>query len=323
VASAVLTALAWLVAILLAAWAIVRGLGLERTYPLVPLVAFTPYVAGLALVVAAVLALLRRPAPAVLAAVAGAVLAALVIPRAIGDEDADGVPLTVMTANVKLGDANAQALTALVREQGVDVLTVQELTVRLARDLRESGLDRELPHTVLAPGPLSAGGGLYSRLPVRELTEAPNSLAGPQPAAALRLPGAREVRVYSFHPPPPTGPDATREWASDIGTLPDPEPGEPPVIVAGDFNATLDHARLREAIDLGYRDAGERAGIGLSPTWPNGRVFPPQVTIDHVLADERIGVAAARVRDVPDSDHRAVIAELLVPPGSPGPSTGR
>jgi hypothetical protein len=42
-----------------------------------------------------------------------------------------------------------------------------------------------------------------------------------------------------------------------------------------------------------------------------------------VLADERIGVAAARVRDVPDSDHRAVIAELLVPPGSPGPSTGR
>ena len=85
------------------------------------------------------------------------------------------------------------------------------------------------------------------------------------------------------------------------------------MVVAGDFNATLDHVQLRDAIAMGYVDAAARAGVGLVPTWPNGRLFPPQVTIDHVLADERLSVADADVHEQPDSDHRAVFAELRVP----------
>ena len=298
----------------LAAWAVVRLLGLEGGYPLVPLMAFTPYVAGLALVTGATLALFRRFGPAALAAAAGVALALVVVPRAVGGpDDGGGVPLRVMTANMKLGDGDPRAVVDLVREERVDVLTVQELTAPLANRLRAAGLEEELPHVVLAPGPLSAGGGVYSRLPARELTRVPDSLAGPQPAVAVRPPGASQVRIYSFHPPPPTGPEATREWAADIATLPDPQAGRPPVVVAGDFNATLDHVQLRDAIAMGYVDAAARAGVGLVPTWPNGRLFPPQVTIDHVLADERLSVADADVHEQPDSDHRAVFAELRVP----------
>jgi hypothetical protein len=40
---------------------------------------------------------------------------------------------------------------------------------------------------------------------------------------------------------------------------------------------------------------------------------PPPVTIDHLLVDSRIEVLDAAVHDLPDSDHRAVLADVLVP----------
>ena len=83
-------------------------------------------------------------------------------------------------------------------------------------------------------------------------------------------------------------------------------------ILAGDFNATLDHAELRRLIATGYVDAASIVGEGLRPSWPVGRLLPP-VTIDHVLADRRCGVRGVEVHTLPGSDHRAVIAELQIP----------
>jgi endonuclease/exonuclease/phosphatase family metal-dependent hydrolase len=61
----------------------------------------------------------------------------------------------------------------------------------------------------------------------------------------------------------------------------------------------------------GYRDAADVAGAGLRPTW-RGRRAPP-VTIDHVLAPERVAVLGVAVRELPGSDHRAVTATLALP----------
>jgi endonuclease/exonuclease/phosphatase family metal-dependent hydrolase len=83
-------------------------------------------------------------------------------------------------------------------------------------------------------------------------------------------------------------------------------------ILAGDFNATLDHARLRRLIDTGYRDAADQLGEGLHPTFPIGQRMPP-ITLDHVLADRRVGIRSFVARRVPRSDHRAVRAELVLP----------
>ena len=46
--------LRWVLAGALVAWTLIRALGLERGWPLVPLFAFTPYVALFALLVALV-----------------------------------------------------------------------------------------------------------------------------------------------------------------------------------------------------------------------------------------------------------------------------
>ena len=80
----------------------------------------------------------------------------------------------------------------------------------------------------------------------------------------------------------------------DLRALPPATPDGRLRILAGDFNATLDHAELRRILDTGYQDAAAQVGAGLHGTWPRDRAFPPPVTIDHVLADDASASARSR-----------------------------
>jgi hypothetical protein len=114
--------------------------------------------------------------------------------------------------------------------------------------------------------------------------------------------------------------EAESESEGETQTEPDDGPG---AVVAGDVNATRDHAPFdpapcRSALE-DTEVTGDLAGEG---TWP---AFAPAVlgaAIDHVLVDPaRWSTFSARLETVPGSDHRAV-ATVLVPEGStdPGPS---
>jgi hypothetical protein len=59
--------------------------------------------------------------------------------------------------------------------------------------------------------------------------------------------------------PPATSPAQVRSWEQDLAALPAPEPGVLRVL-AGDFNATLDHVAFRTLLDRGYVDAARAAG---------------------------------------------------------------
>jgi hypothetical protein len=80
-------ALALLVAAPWIAWALVRGLELDRFWPLVLVVGFTPWAALTAPVAVVVAALLRRLGVAAAALVACVVLVAFVAPRGLGAEE--------------------------------------------------------------------------------------------------------------------------------------------------------------------------------------------------------------------------------------------
>jgi endonuclease/exonuclease/phosphatase (EEP) superfamily protein YafD len=83
-------------------------------------------------------------------------------------------------------------------------------------------------------------------------------------------------------------------------------------VLAGDFNATLDHVQFRRLLRTGHVDAAGQVGKGLVPTWgPVGRLAV--LAIDHVVVDPGCAVLAASVHNLPGSDHRAVYAELRLP----------
>ena len=102
---------AWVLVGLCAGWVVLRVLGLERGYPLVPLVAFTPFVAGAAVVLVVVVALLRQRAAAVVATVLAVVLVGMVAPRALGgSSDAAGPELRVLSVNMHFGTGSVSEL---------------------------------------------------------------------------------------------------------------------------------------------------------------------------------------------------------------------
>lgn len=303
----------WALAALCAAWSLVRSLGLERGFPLVPLVAWTPFLVPLAALCALGAALARRLGPAVLAAAATAALAVAVAPRAFGGghepPGATGPELRVVSANVLVGEADAAALAELARD--ADLVSLQEATPGFLARLRAE-LGGELPSAVATPEPGPHGGALLARHPLRPLGDvAPPGYDMRMPSAALRVPGAPEIVVASVHPIAPTSPAAVADWEEGLEALPQAG-GARPVVLAGDFNATLDHALLRELIGSGYVDAADATGAGLEPTWPLGRTLPP-LPIDHVLADERIAVLEYATHDLPGSDHATLTATLRLP----------
>jgi len=202
------------------------------------------------------------------------------------------------------------ALVALVRERDVEVLSVEELTPGLARKLDAAGLSELLPDRELATGRSAQGSGLYSQFELTGVSV--TSPVGGFPLITARpiIPGAVPVEAGSVHTTPPTV--ASASWSRDLDALPPAGEG-PPRILLGDFNATLDQSEFRDLLGRGYADAGATLGNGLEPTWPTNRRFPPLVTIDHVLADRRVGIRDYAVEDLPGSDHRAVYAELSLP----------
>jgi endonuclease/exonuclease/phosphatase family metal-dependent hydrolase len=304
------------------AWAVVRTFGLE-TDRLVPAMTFTPYVGATAAIPLVAALILRRWAVAAVALVVCVAFALALLPRALAgpQPDVDGPQIRVMTSNLYLGRGDARAIVALVREQRVDVLGLEEMTPEVLARLDAAGLRRLLPHRDADARAGANGSGLFSRFPLKRLKPYNSLDQNGEPRALVRVPGARAFEVQVVHPPPPINGQAPK-WRHMLSELPTPDLGDasrvggPLRMLIGDFNATLDHAELRELLgdgDGGYVDAADATGHGYRTTWPAGRRLPPEIAIDHVLIDPRVRADDVSVHLIPRSDHRAVIATLRVP----------
>ena len=304
-------------------WVVVRGLGLELGFPLVPLMAYTPFAAVAAVVPLAIALLLRAWLAAEVVAIAGLLLLAVVVPRATGDAETaepGATELRVVSANIYKGRADLQQVMEIVRETEADILSVQELQPETPEELDRLGLRSLMPHRALTASEegQTFGGAIFSRYPIRELDpirtlprEKTTGRLLSMPRAMVNLPGGKRIEVVAAHPHPPTA-GSTRVWELGLEVM--PSAGEGPLgLLIGDFNATLDHDAFRKLLDRGYRDAGDVMGDGLEPTWHVGHFLPPPVTIDHILADERLGVSDYDVHDLPGSDHEALSATLFIP----------
>jgi endonuclease/exonuclease/phosphatase (EEP) superfamily protein YafD len=297
-------------------------LGLDRRSPFAQLAAFrVPLLGGLLVVAVAatVAAVLRRRGWTLavgLLAVA-AVAAAVVAPRALPvvDAPAPDAPgtrtLTVLSFNTFEGGADVDALAALIRSTRPDLIALPESAARFSGKLAPlvDGY-RFVPSG--ERGRDVNGVTAVARADLGDVTAQVDRSTN-FPSVQLAGGGLGDVRFVAFHSVAPT-PGETGEWAHDLGTLGRwcDDRGSGPVILAGDFNATLDHSVFRSAIQ-GCADAAERTGEGLTGTWPTRVPRWMGTQIDHVLTTGGITAETLSVHDVPGSDHRAVLTRLRLP----------
>jgi endonuclease/exonuclease/phosphatase family metal-dependent hydrolase len=135
----------------------------------------------------------------------------------------------------------------------------------------------------------------------------------------MGMPGAvadvdgHAVRLQLAHPMPPL-PGQVDLWHRELAALREAATADPgtPLVLAGDFNASQDHAAFRRILDTGLRDASRLDGADRTATWPALTAPTLGVQIDHVLVSEDFGARRTRILDLADTDHRAVVTDLTL-----------
>lgn len=282
-------------------------------------VSYSPYLLIGSAVAALLLLVTRRwlTAGIALALTAAAVAAELPLFLAT-TAPPEAVPVRVLTANVRVGQADPHAFVDLAAGNA-DVVAVQELTPELAENLRKSGIADSFPYQALDPGEYGHGVGIWSRYPIT----ASVPIQGYRLKAIradIAVPGTRQDAVFvNIHLAGPW-PQPIDGWREEIDRLPTTldeirdRSGGRPVIVTGDFNATYDMAPFRKLLTDGYRDGAEQAGAGLIRTFPADGQGPPRFGIDHVLTNNATAADVHTVR-IPGSDHLGLLATVYLPRG--------
>ena len=310
-------ALALLIGAVAAAVLFAGRLGLDGSTPLLQIAAFRPQVAA-GLLVVAVLAALRARRSAVAAALAvvlgvtGLAGVAAVAPRATADPaPTGGRALTVLTVNVNQGRADPDAVAGLVRDRAPDLVAVPEAGGELRRRL-SARLDDDAGGAGYRSS-VADGGGQGSSMTVF----VKRSLGRPTvtldrrwtfPTIVVDVPGL--PRFVAVHPRSPR-PGETDAWHREVADLSRWCTAGRPTVIAGDMNSTADQTEFREAV-AGCTDAAAAVGEGLTATWPSSLPRALGVPIDHVLLAGGPRSRAVEVLDVPGTDHRALLATLLV-----------
>jgi endonuclease/exonuclease/phosphatase (EEP) superfamily protein YafD len=285
---------------------------------LLALAAFGPYLAAGALVSTALWSLVSGIPRWVGVTTSVVVLiwtVALQLPLFVAQSVPAGRDVVVMTANLRLGNADAGAVVDAVRSHDVDVLMLEELTPHEQNQLVRAGLDRVLPHHVSAPRGRAAGTGLWSRFPLVGPQVRPG-FGSPLVVARLQVPGvANAPTAVALHVYGPYPSAQTARWNAEIrrmrGVLRALRT-RTPTLVGGDFNATPDIAQFRSILSGGYADAEDQAGSGPAPTYPADRTGPPLIAIDHVLTRHAVAHRVDTVH-ITGSDHRALIVTVRLP----------
>ncbi len=249
--------------------------------------------------------------------------AAVLGTRGFGDtafEEKQPGDITVLAWNT-LGDApGAEEIARVALETGADVVSLPETTVQTAVAVAEIMRDGGSPMWVhsLAYDLISKARstslltsvelGQYTSDPLARTTSVLPTLV----ATPLNGDGPTIVAVHAVSPTTPQ----LQNWRDDLQIIADLCSGGD-VIMAGDFNATLDHFSNYghpDGGDLGAcyngADATGNAAVGTWPTMLPALVGAP---IDHVMATANWRATGGRVIQSVDhsgSDHRPIVVQL-------------
>jgi endonuclease/exonuclease/phosphatase (EEP) superfamily protein YafD len=253
-----------------------------------------------------------RPSAVVLAlTLAGLTLhAAWLVPSYAGSHASGRPDLILMTSNLRLGEADTSEVADVARAQHVDVLVVEEVNEEAFASM--AGLRERFPYVVGQPDLGAFGTVVFSRYPVADAVRLPVSKG----TWELRVQAPTPFWFVGVHTAQPLS--DVSSWRSDHATLlAAVRRLDGPVVLAGDFNATLDHRPMRRLLSAGFADAAQQGNSGWQPTWPSASraagALPfglRLLTLDHVLADRHYSAISTTTYPIARSDHRALVARL-------------
>lgn len=309
---------------------------LETTFPIAQIVASRAILlAGLlGVIVLSLLLLIARPlrgfaASILVVALVGAAATAVIGgARGLGTgelPEKTDTALRVLTWNTQGAAVPAEQIAEVIREQQADVValpeTSEEVGEQIAIMMRDAGTPMWVHHVNIRPdvphGPqawqttilISTRLGDYS---VIESSRDGTSNTGSVPSAVAMPVDGSGPTIVAVHAVAPRQEAMTR-WRSDLAWIADQCPAGD-FILAGDFNATLDHMSSFgvDGGDMGRcRDVASRTGNGMAGTWPADVPALVGAPIDHIMASENWRPTGSKLlEDAGGSDHRALVAQL-------------
>ncbi|HKZ71358.1 MAG TPA: endonuclease/exonuclease/phosphatase family protein [Anaerolineales bacterium] len=239
--------------------------------------------------------------------------------------------LTVLTFNLRFDHNDLAAVLAAIHEANADVIALQELTTGMDEFLWPE-LQAEYPYRLSAAVDASWGSGIYSRYPLTLLeVRAANDGFTDTQDAVLDWNGT-PVRLINFHTGPPTlyirpafvpslglpynyTADVRHAQIDDL--IPRLAAIDSPLVLACDCNmdpASYDYQRIASVLGDSFREAGWGYGHTLYYNdSPNSLGWIPLVRIDYIFHSRHWQAALAQALPYASSNHRPVIAELVMP----------
>jgi endonuclease/exonuclease/phosphatase (EEP) superfamily protein YafD len=288
---------------------------LDHWTPFAQLVAFRPVLVVALAIAGAGLLFVRRPAVrwAACAALLACLIAAVSIAHcAIADPTMKGGStdsLVVATINVKGGNASVDQVAALVEQSGADLVALPEAGEAYRAALEAALGDGYTGSSLQVSDSAVSAVSVLFRTDLGAVAIEP-SISGSFPTMEVTGGELGPLRFVAFHAYPPL-PFATGRWRGDLEGLQRFCAASDGAVIAGDFNATLDHSALRAAVD-GCADAAATRGEGLHGTWPASAPAPLRAQIDHVFTTDGLQADSVSFSEIDGTDHLAVVADVAL-----------
>ncbi len=220
--------------------------------------------------------------------------------------------LRLFTANLYDANPDVGPIAKEILSAAPDLVALQEVDPDVATGLQRSGVLARFPYRVTEIRHGASGIALWSRFPLAESQV--QDIGGRPAISATVVLGTRRLRLYTVHVIAPVGKGRVR-WKAQLRRVDEEIRRERrPLVVVGDFNATRYHRSFRRLLSDRLADAHERRGRGWATTWPQKRwPLPPLMRLDHVLVSPEVSVRSVREGVGRGSDHRPIIADLLLP----------
>ncbi|WOF24451.1 endonuclease/exonuclease/phosphatase family protein [Microbacterium betulae] len=241
--------------------------------------------------------------------------------------DSTETSVRVMTWNTAGNAMGADEIAQTAVAMDVDIVALPETAASVGEDVAVAMRDLDRPmwvhHVALQPelqdGPqawqttllISPDLGDYSVIEASSDLTSNTEVVPSVVAMPVDGEGPIVVAVHAVAPQP----EYMSEWVDDLRWVAD-QCVDGNVILAGDFNATLDHMTSlgADGFDLGYcDDAAAATGNGAVGTWPTDLPALLSTPIDHVMhsaAWRATGSIVLTNLDGAGSDHRPLVVQL-------------